>query len=97
MKQEVDACEISNQPVDFVNFFPSCNLFSDLADQGLSATGTIRKNCEMKKIDYRSYANKSDGKVELVLWNDNNVVTLCSNELGVYPLSKATRWEKRKT
>ena len=106
VKQAVDACKLSNPHVICDNFFTSCNLIRDLADKGLSATGTIRKNrvdnCplpsveEMKKMDSGSYANKSDGKVELVRWNDNNVVTLCSNALGVYPLGKAKRWKKGK-
>ena len=49
---------------------------------------------EMKTVDSGSHANKSDGKVELVRLNDNNVVTLCRNALGVYPLSKAKRWNE---
>ena len=40
-------------------------------------------------MDSGSYANKLDGKVELVRWNYNNVVTFYSNALGVYPLIEA--------
>ena len=103
MKQAVDLGKLSNQHVFFVKFFTSCNLIRDLADKGLSETGTIRRNrvnnCplsavdEQKIMDSESYTIKSDSKVELVRWNDNNVVTHCSNTLGVYPLSKAKRWK----
>ena len=88
VKQAVDGCKWSNQHVILIIFFTFCNLIRVLADQKKSATYTIRKNrvdnCpfpsveEMKKMVSGSYANKSDGKVELVRWNDYNVVTLCS-------------------
>ena len=104
VKQAVNACLFSSQHVFLIAFFTSCIRIRDLTDQGWSVTGTIRKNrgdnCpsssveEMKKKDSGSQANKSDGKVELVRWNDNNVVTLCGNALGVYPLGKAKRWKK---
>ena len=104
VKKAVDVWKWSNRHVFLDNFFTSCIIIRDLADQGWSAIGTIRKNhvdnCplpkveEMKKMDSGSYANKSEGKVELVRWKDNNVVTLCTIALGVYPLSITKHWRK---
>ena len=84
----------------FDNFFPSCNFIRELGAKGLKVTGTIRKNrvenCplpsadDMKKKPHGSYAFKSDGDIELMLWND---VTLCSKALGLEPIGQAKRWK----
>ena len=105
VKNALAVCEHPNRhSVFFNNFFSSYQLFSDLHDQGFSATGTLRKDrvmkCpltdvkEMKKNERGSYDYRSDGKIEIVRWNDNSVVTLGSNAFSVEPLGTAKRWIK---
>ena len=103
MKQAAEACKLTNQHIYFDNFFSSCNFIRELGAKGLKVTGTIRKNrvenCplpsadDMKKKPRGSYAFKSDGDIELVRWNENNVVTLCSKALGLEPIGQAKRWK----
>lgn len=88
------------------NFFTSFDLISELKSLGYRATGTIRENrtkgcvvksvAEMKTNERGSFDYRSDGDVEIVRWNDNSVVTLCSNASGEDPVTQAKRWEKKK-
>ena len=88
----------------FDNFFTSYDIVLDLKEKEINATGTIRSNrtkhCplptakDMKKKPRGSYDFRSEGNVEIVTWNDNAVVTLCSNCEGVNPIGMAKRWKK---
>lgn len=90
----------------FDNFFTSYDIILNLKKKGIRATGTIRqnrmKNCpilsqnEMKKKARGYYDFRSDGDVEIVTWNDNSVVSFCSNAEGVDPLGNAKRRQKGK-
>ena len=55
VKQAVSACKLSDQHAFSYKFFTSCNLIRDLADQGLSATGTLRENrvnnCPLSSVE----------------------------------------------
>ena len=46
---------------------------------------------EMKKTNRGNYDYRSDGQVLLVRWNDNSVVTVASNHLGVTPVHSVKR------
>ena len=81
-------------------------MIKDLGDIGFAATGTIRQNrlkgCPivpvdtMKKKDKGAFERLSAGNTEMVRWNDNNVVTFCSNAVGAEPVGTARRWIKGK-
>ena len=85
------------------NYFSGFKLFKDLKEIGIGATGTIRANriekCPidlkiMKKLKRGSIDLRHDRTDDIIVcaWNDNSVVTLASNECGVFPLAKANRW-----
>lgn len=73
----------------------------------VKATGTVRDNriekCplvkteEMKKKDRGVYDYKVDTKNEVFLcrWNDNSVVTVCSNAVGIEPISMVSRFSAK--
>lgn len=88
------------------NFFTSLKLLDHLTDEGIGLVGTIRanriENCpirstqQMKKenrgsVDYLDDTNS--GNI-VVRWNDNSVVTLISNCVGVLPIAGARRWSR---
>ena len=68
-------------------------MLSNLDKNGFRATGTIRKDRmmkwplidmkQMKRKERESYDYRSDGKIEIVRWNDNSIVTLGSNAYKV--------------
>ena len=77
----------------------------------VKATGTVRENriekCpltkkeNMKKKERGAYDFRVDEQNEVIVcrWNDNNVVNMCSNTVGIEPISMATRYsakEKKK-
>lgn len=86
------------------NFFTSLNLLDQLKEQGFNATGTIRANrlqkCplldadKMKKKTRGEYDFRSDAASGLIVvrWNDNSIVNVASNHLGVRPLTSVSRW-----
>ena len=51
---------------------------------------------DKKKKERGSYDFRSSGKIEIVRWNDNAVVTLGSNANEVEPLGNVKRWMKGK-
>ena len=95
-----------NHHIFMDNFFTSYDLLVQLKAKNFKATGTVRENrlkhCPlietkmMKKKERGSYDYRSDGKIEVVKWNDNSVVTLCSNITGVQPINKVKRRVKGK-
>ena len=72
-----------------------------LDKKGFRATGTVRENrlqkctitstTELKKKLSGSFDFRSHGNIEVVRWNDNSVVTLCSNTEGVEPVGEVKR------
>ena len=106
VEEYISVCTTTNHHIFFDNFFSSYGLIHCLGEKGYRATGTIRNNrlngCpltavdKMKKKERGSYEYKSDGKIEIVRWNDNNVVTFCSNAIGSEPVGQAKRWVKGK-
>lgn len=96
----------SSHHIYFDNFFTSYDLVAKLKTLGYRATGTIRQNrmrgcplktdVTMKKTERGSYDYRSDGDIEIVRWNDNSVVTLCSNAIGLEPIRQVKRRVKDK-
>ncbi|XP_070173741.1 piggyBac transposable element-derived protein 3-like [Littorina saxatilis] len=100
--------ELPQRPyyLTFDNFFTSLPLLSDLAANGIGATGTIRKNriehCLMR--DATRFAKEDRGALDfrhdrrsnvlVVEWNDNSVVTVASNCDRVMPLARVRRWSR---
>ncbi|XP_068212129.1 piggyBac transposable element-derived protein 3-like [Palaemon carinicauda] len=100
-------CQVpASQHIYFDSFFTSYDLIAELKTLGYRATGTVRQNrikgcplktdTDMKKTERGSYDYRSDGDVEIVRWNDNSVVTLCSNVAGVEPVRHVKRRVKNK-
>lgn len=91
----------------FDNFFTSMSLLEILTAKGFYATGTVRENrlpgnpLEDKKIFKKkargSYDFKkiADQNIIAVKWNDNSLVTLCSNYAGVEPLHNVKRYSRK--
>ena len=102
--------EVCKEPkkhhVFFDNFFASYKLVNELNKIGFSATGTMRENlsmkcpvmrvAEVKKNERGFYDYRSSGNISGVMWNNNSVVTLCSNAIGVHPIRNAKHWIRGK-
>lgn len=90
----------------FDNLFTSLQLVDCLTTKNIACTGTIRVNrlqdCplksinEMKKTKRGSYDYATDVKSGLLVvrWNDNSIVNLVSNKVGVHPIQTARRWSR---
>ena len=100
-------CDVpASHHIYFDNFFMSYDLVAELKTLWYRATGTVRQNrikgfplktgADMKKTERGSYDYRSDGDVEIVRWNDNSVITLCSNAAGVEPVRQVKRRVKSK-
>ena len=88
----------------FDNFFTSVKLVSALKKKSIKATAIIRKcrteKCplvasnDMKKLPRGSYDYKTDPENEMIVckWNENSVVSFCSNAVGKQPISSASRY-----
>ena len=88
----------------FDNFFTSVKLMSALKRNSIKATATICKcrteKCplvasnDMKKLPRGSLDYKTDPENGVIVckWNDNSVVSLCSNAVGLQPISSASRF-----
>ena len=82
---------------------------SILACQSIRAVGTVRENRinhatnnmktnkELKKSGRGSYDYRSDGLVYVAKWNDNSIVTICSNYSTHFPVHKCKRRVKGAT
>lgn len=95
----------------FDNFFTSVKTVTMLKDLSVKATGTVRDNridkCplenkdNMKKKERGVYDYRVDANNEVLVcrWSDNSVVNICSNAVGIEPVSTTTRYstkEKKK-
>ena len=89
----------------FDNLFTGMNLLYHLKSLEFGATGTIRQNripkkCpimdsnEMKKKPRGRYDHASDGRVIIVKWKDNQVVSIASTAHGYAPLSTTGRYSR---
>ena len=100
---EVSECQ-SNHSVYFDNFFSNYQLLSDFDKKVFRAIGIMRKDCvmkfplidmkQMKRKERGSYDYRSDGKIEIIWWNDNLVITLENIAYSVEPLGTVKRWIK---
>lgn len=91
----------------FDNFFTSLSLLHQLQVRELKGTGTIRENRitdsvlshpnEHKKHNRGSYEYMLDADKQIIIcrWNDNNLVTLASNNTSVKPLSQVKRFSQK--
>ena len=97
----------SDHHVFFDNFFSLYQLMKTLSKKGFKATGTFRADrtngcplkCvkEFKKMDRGEYQYFTSGdQIELIRWNDNNVVTIGSNAVSVVPVGNVKRRKRRK-
>ena len=85
----------------FDNFFTSLKLVWALKEKSIKATATIRdcqtEKCplvasiDMKKLTRQSFDYKTDPENGVIVceWNDNSVVSLCSNAVGIQPILRA--------
>ena len=91
----------------FFDNFSSYQLMKTLSEKGFKATGTFRADrtngcplkCvkEFKKMDRGVYQYFTSGDhIELIRWNDNNVVTIGSNAVSVEPVGNVKRWKRGK-
>ena len=90
----------------FDNLFTSLKLVDVLTEKNIACTGTIRANrlgdrpvrevTHMKKTARGSYDHATDttSGLTVVRWNDNNIVNVVSNKVGVHPLQTAKRWSR---
>lgn len=86
------------------NFFTCPSLLSSLQEKNVKITGTARQNridkcplmdaksCKKQPRGFYDYRLDTNDKICAVRWNDNNVVTMLSNEFGVHPVQKARRY-----
>lgn len=91
----------------FDNFFSSMALFEKLSEIGICGTGTIRSNrisknplkstAEMKKSarGTHDYKTDLDRNLTVLCWNDNSVVSLASNAVGVNPIRMVKRYSRQ--
>lgn len=91
----------------FDNFFTTIPLVEKITEMGLHATGTFRENrisnnplIESKTLKKQNrgtydYAKITDQNIIIVKWNDNNLVSLCSNFAGVNPIHNAKRFSRK--
>lgn len=86
----------------FDNLFSSVGLLDELTQLGYGGTGTLRENrlpkearfinkSDMSKLERASMESKSDGKLNVVRWNDNAVVTVITNCIPLKPLKNVSR------
>ncbi|KAL8585552.1 hypothetical protein ACOMHN_046212 [Nucella lapillus] len=100
--------ELPQRPyhLTFDNLFTSLPLLSELAAEGIGATGTIRKNrvehcpmrdaTQLKKEDRGAldFLHDRGSNILVVQWNDNSVVTVATNCDRVMPLARVRRWAR---
>lgn len=90
----------------FDNFFNSGDLLISLLNKNIQGTGTIRCNrlsnnpfasIDLKKRNRGDYEYRmaKENNIVAVQWNDNNIVTLCSNSLGAKPTHMVKRYSQR--
>lgn len=93
----------------FDNFFTTKSLVNNLSEYGYGGTGTLRANrlnscqvlenpTQMKKKErgFYDFAADVNNNVNAIRWNDNNVVTILSNQFGIEPLKTVERYSRIK-
>lgn len=91
----------------FDNFFTSVALVELLTEKGFHGTGTIRENRlpENPLIDSKKLKKEARGSFDFkkifdqniisVKWNDNSLVSLCSNYAGIEPVHNVRRYSRK--
>jgi len=97
-----------NVNVYFDNFFTSLKLLDRLTAAGVRATGTVHLNrlgdssltsadvLQKKPCGTYNYKQDVTSGIVVVWWNDNNIVNIASNHIGVSPVTTARRWSSAK-
>jgi hypothetical protein len=90
------------------NYFSSVALAEKLKRRQILYIGTVRMNRvtgnnlpsdkDLKKAGRGTFAAQVEQNTNLVCvrWNDNKIVSLISSYVGVEPVTKARRWDKKK-
>ncbi|XP_070201742.1 piggyBac transposable element-derived protein 2-like [Littorina saxatilis] len=90
----------------FDNLFTSLKLVDCLSAKQIACTGTIRCNriedCPVKSINEMKktrrgtydYATDVNSGLLVVRWNDNNIVNVVSNKVGIHPVQTARPWSR---
>lgn len=89
----------------FDNYFTSLSLMLELKLRGIKATGTMRENripqsplsksATIKKKERGQFEYvTANNDVLICKWHDNNVVSVASNSLSVFPLNKVKRFSQ---
>ena len=89
----------------FDNFFTSIRLLENINSRRHGATDTLRsgiiEKCPFKGVQlFEKHARGSEehffldkeSNAMVVRWNDNGIVTMGSNQFGVFPITKAERY-----
>lgn len=91
----------------FDNFFTSIPLIEELTKENFFATGTVRENrlpgnnlinskvLKKEKRGTYDYKKISNQNIIAVKWNDNSIVTLCSNFAGIEPVHVVKRYSQK--
>ncbi|KAB0805176.1 hypothetical protein PPYR_02146 [Photinus pyralis] len=91
----------------FDNFFSSWDLLLVLRDRGIKAIRTLRENritvpviksgLDLKKTERGcfEYALEKTENILVCKWNDNNIVTMCSNCESVFPTHTVSRFSQK--
>lgn len=89
----------------FDNYFTSLSLLKELKLRKIKATGTLRENrlpqsplsnAAVMKKNNRGYFEYvlADNEIVIAKWHDNNVVSVASNALPVFPVNKVKRFSQ---
>lgn len=88
----------------FDSFFTSIGLLETIKERGHSVTGTVlsklTEKCPLsnvKQFEIRSRGSderflEEDSGISVVMWNDNDEVTMIFTYYGVQPLKQVQRW-----
>jgi DNA excision repair protein ERCC-6 len=91
----------------FDNLFTSLKLVDYLSSKNIACTGTIRANriedCPLRPVKDMGktprgtydYYTDTNNAFTVVRWNDNNVVNVVSNKVGVNPTQKTRRFSRQ--
>jgi len=93
--------------VAFDNYFTSLKLLEYLSTKGIAATRTVRANrlekCPLRtnrtleKADRGTSSAMLDASTNVIVvaWQDNKVICLASNSVGIAPVSSVSRWSRQ--
>lgn len=92
--------------VFFDRYFSSLQLFTELRNKNINATGTIMKNRlsketlelddvkKLKRGQFQEYS-RNDDQICVTVWMDSSPVLMASNFHGAQPTSEVLRWDAK--